>query len=63
MHAAFDSMRPQVVVKALQAARVHPRIIASMVTESSGTVCWPEFDGVGLEKPVVFNKCAKQGVV
>ena len=54
-------MRPNVVVKALQAAQLHPWIIAAMMTETTGASCWPEFDGISLEEPVSFNKCAKQG--
>ena len=60
---AFDNMRPDVVVKALRAARLHPRIIAAMMAENVGAVCWPEFDGITLEMPVTFNKCARQGGV
>ena len=63
VQAAFDNMRPNVVVKALQAAQLHPRIIAAMMTETTGASCWPEFDGISLEEPVSFNKCAKQGGV
>jgi hypothetical protein len=63
IQAAFDNMRPDTVVKALQAASLHPRIIAAMMAESGGTVCWPEFDSISLEHPIRFNKCAKQGGV
>ena len=61
--AAFDNMRPDVVVDSLQAARVHPRIVAAMMSENTRTVCWPEFDAITLDEPIRFNKCAKQGGV
>eukprot|EP00973_Karenia_brevis_P069173 9617223-Karenia_brevis.AAC.1 len=60
---AFDNLRPDVVIKALRAARLHPRLISAMLSESAGVNCWPEFDAISLDSPVSFNKCAKQGGV
>ena len=61
--AAFDNMRPDAVVAGLRAGGLHPRVIAAMLAETVNLSCYPEFDGIGLDKPVSFNKCAKQGGV
>ena len=60
---AFDHMKPDVVVKALRMANLHPRLVAALLMESAGAHCLPEFDGLAMDRPVSFNKCAKQGGV
>ena len=56
-------MRPEVVTQALKAAKLHPRLVAAMIAETLGVRCWPEFEGITPEKPVMFNKRTKQGGV
>ena len=63
IQAAFDFMRPELVRKALRAALVHPRIIAAMMRENAFLIAHPEFQGVQLEEPILFNRCARQGGV
>ena len=63
VHAAFDNMRPDSIVQALQSAKIHPRLTEAVLSESTGLQCWPEFGGVRLQSPVAFNKCARQGGV
>ena len=59
--AAFDNMRPRTITKALQAAQLHPRLVAALLQETIGLQCAPEFAGVTLEEQVPFTKCARQG--
>ena len=54
-------MKPDSVVQALQNAKVHPRLVAAFVAESVDLQCWPDFAGIRIEQPIIFNKCARQG--
>ena len=47
----------------LRAGGLHPRFIAAMMAEMVDLSCYPEFDGICLDKPIPFNKGAKQGGV
>ena len=59
--AAFNNMRPDTIAISLHRAQQHPRITAAMVQEMAGLSCLPEFEGITLEEPTRFNKCARQG--
>ena len=61
--AAFDDMRPETIAEALQAAQLHPRLVAALLQETIGLQCAPEFAGVTLDERVPFTKCARQGAV
>ena len=61
MKAAFDNMGPDTIAISLHRAQQHPRITAAMVQEMARLSCLPELEGITLEEPTVFNKCARQG--
>ena len=61
--AAFDNLHPEVAIKGLQAARLHPRLIAAIAAESVGLQCSPNFQGVHLEHAIPFTRCIRQGGV
>ena len=58
---AFDHLSPQLMAKAMAAAKVHPKLVAAMVYENLFLECHPDFQGISLEHGVPFTKCARQG--
>ncbi len=54
-------MTPALLEKALEAARLHPRLIAAMLREMLDLKAFLDFQGLSMPEPLDFNKCARQG--
>ena len=61
--AAFDYLRPLVVLESLQCWHFHPRLIAALMKEACDLECSPSVADTTSEDTFHFNKSVRQGGV